>query len=45
MVSKKSFVSYSKSRGVNEISPNPLWLCDVVTVWPDGLIVGKPLSA
>ena len=26
-VSEKSFVSCSKTRGVNDMSPNPVWLC------------------
>src|SRR5579864_5471525 len=44
-VSEKSFVSWSKKRGVNDISPNPEWLFDVDTVRRFGSTIGKPLAA
>jgi hypothetical protein len=43
-VSEKSCVSCSKTRGVNEMSPKPVWLCLVVTACPDGWMMGKPVS-
>src|SRR5271157_4416338 len=42
-VSEKSFVSYSKTRGVNDISPNVVWLLNVGC--PVGLMMGSPLEA
>ena len=44
-VSEKSFVSCSKTRGVNEISPNAEWLFDVGVVGTVRVEMGKPLTA
>ena len=44
-VSEKSFVSCSKTRGVNEISPNPEWLFGVGVVGLFGSRMGKPVTA
>ena len=44
-VSEKSFVSCSKTRGVNDMSPNPVWLCDVVAAGRFGSMMGKPVTA
>ena len=44
-VSDKSFVSCSKTRGVNEISPNVVWSFVVGIVSPDGEMMGSPLEA
>ena len=44
-VKEKSFVSCSKKRGVNEISPNPEWLFVVAAVGLFGLMIGRPLVA
>jgi hypothetical protein len=44
-VSEKSCVSWSKTRGVNDMSPNVVRLCDVLAVTPDGLMMGNPLEA
>src|SRR5208337_1336983 len=46
VVSEKSFVSCSKKRGVNDISPNPLWLVVVaVALGLFGSRMGKPVLA
>src|SRR5271157_2012616 len=44
-VSEKSFVSCSKTRGVNDMSPNPEWLCDVGVTGLFGSMTGKPVTA
>ena len=44
-MSEKSFVSCSNTRGVNDMSPNPVWLCDVDAPGRFGSMMGKPVTA
>src|SRR3982751_4334613 len=41
-VTEKSCVSCSKTRGVNETSPNVVWLRVAVVEFPSGSMVGNP---